>query len=411
MIGKNNSCRLCSSDNIEKIFDFGSTPFANSFLKKEQLHQKEKSAPLRLFECKDCRSVQLYDTVDPQILFSNYLYSSSESGSLKKYFGHYVKAIKNTIDISKDQYVVDIGSNDGILIEEFVKNQIHCVGVEPATNLANKANSNNLKTYNDFFNKDLALSIIKDQGKKAKVICCNNCFAHIDDLHSILESICSLLDTKGLFIFENAYLLDTIKGKYFDQVYHEHIYYHSLVPIQKLLLKYNLEIVKVQKTNNQGGTIRFYSKWINSGFKLKIDKKQELSNINSIKEEEELFYSNLNRYSDLNKSIKLKKKALQQTISKAQKENKTISAYGCPAKFTTFTKVFGLDKSSIDYVVDDSPTKQGLYAPGNHIPIVSKDYFIKNPSDYCIITAWNFSDLIINNNKQYKGIWINPFST
>jgi len=411
MIGKNSSCRLCSSKNIKKIFDFGKTPFANSFLKKEQLDQKEKSAPLRVFECNDCHSVQLYDTVDPQILFSNYLYSSSESGSLKKYFSHYVEAIKNTVDISEKQYVVDIGSNDGILIEEFSKNHIRCVGVEPATNLATKANKNNLKTYNDFFNRDLALHIIKDLGNKARVICCNNCFAHIDDLHSILDSVCSLLDPKGLFIFENAYLLDTINGKYFDQVYHEHIYYHSLIPIEKLLFKYNLEIVKVEKTSNQGGTIRFYTKFINSNFKLKINKKQEYLNIQSIKEEEISFYSNPNRYSNLKKSIKLKKKTLQEAISEAKSKNKTISAYGCPAKFTTFTKVFGLDKNSIDYVVDDSPTKQGLYSPGNHIPIVSKDYFIKNPSDYCIITAWNFSDLIINNNKQYQGIWINPFST
>jgi len=410
MIGKNTSCRLCLSNEIEKIFSFGKTPFANSFLRKDQLGQKEKSVPLKVFECKECLSVQLRDTVDPKILFSNYLYSSSESGSLKKYFAQYVEAIKNTIDISRDQYVVDIGSNDGILIQEFLNSKIECVGVEPASNLAAKANKKNLKTYNGFFNKDLVSDIIKDHQKKAKIICCNNCFAHIDDLHSILESVCSLMDSKGLFIFENAYLLDTINGGYFDQVYHEHIYYHSLTPIKKLLLKYGLEIIKVEKTSNQGGTIRFYTKFIDSNVKLKINKKQENLNIEAIAQEEVSFYSNPNRYSALNKTIKLKKKVLQKTIAEAQKNNKTISAYGCPAKFTTFTKVFGLDGDCINYVVDDSPTKQGLYAPGNHIPIVSKEYFTQNPTDYCVITAWNFSELIINNNKQYKGNWINPFS-
>lgn len=402
MIANINNCRLCKSKNINIIIPFGKTALANAYpVSKEE---PEQLFDLTVMKCSDCGHVQLKETIDPEVLFSNYLYASSDSPSLVKHFKSFAENIKNKFDTGKKINILEIGSNDGILLREFENiNFGNLIGVEPAKNIADISKQRTKASIiNDFFNEDLSENI-KSKFGAIDVICANNVFAHVSDIDSLVKGIYNCLDKDGIFIFENAYLLDTIKGLYFDQVYHEHLQYYGIIPLQKYLKNYKMDIFDVERVNIQGGSFRIFVK------KEESTKHNISSNVQDFinKELDYNLYGD-SRYEDFNEKLNSLKNDLFYLISDIQKQNKTISCYGCPAKFSLFSKFFNLNNETIKYVVDDSPLKQGRYSPGKKIPIVNREYFYKNPTDYCIVSVWNMADAIINNNKEYQGKFIIP---
>jgi len=398
-------CRLCKSSEIKTILPFGEVALANSY--PENQNESEDLFPLTLMKCAECGHIQLKETINPDRLFLNYLYSSSDSPALVKHFNEYANDIKNRFNSEKKVTILDIGSNDGILLKEFENIEFgNLIGIDPAKNISERAKSiKNATIITDFFNLESSEKI-KSKFGPINIICANNVFAHVDKLESMIEGIANCIDQDGVFVFENAYLLDTIKGLYFDQAYHEHLQYYGIIPLVKFLRKYGLEIFDIKRVNTQGGSFRIFTKKINS------QKHQITKNVQDFIEKENEFglYED-QTYIDFSEKLSKLKFDLQSLIKKIINENKTICCYGCPAKFALFSKFFELENDIIKYVVDDSSLKQGRFSPGKKIPIVSKKHFYDNPTDYCIISVWNMAESIIKNNEQYKGKFIIPMPT
>jgi hypothetical protein len=395
-------CRLCKKPGLKKILSFGEVALANSYPINQE--DEEEFFPLTLVKCQDCGHVQLQETINPQKLFINYLYSSSDSPSLIKHFKEYAENVKTRFNNKENVTILEIGSNDGILLKEFENiNFGNLIGIDPAENISERAKSiKNVEIIVDFFNLKSSEDI-KQRFGYVDIICANNVFAHVDRLDSMVEGIVNCLSDDGVFIFENAYLLDTIQGLYFDQAYHEHLQYYGIIPLIKYLGTYDLEIFDIQKVNTQGGSFRIFVK------KTSSNKHQITENVQTFVDKENKFnlYSD-ETYIDFVNKLNILKMNLQSLIKKIIAENGTISCYGCPAKFALFSNFFELDNNIIKYVIDDSTLKQGRFSPGKKIPIVSRDYFYTNPTDYCIISVWNMADAIINNNKEYTGKFIIP---
>lgn len=396
MIEEKHNCRLCGGL-LQTVLDFGESALANSFLKDPKAD--EFKAPLVVAKCADCHSVQLKHTVDSKALFSNYLYSSSDSPSLRKHFEDYAASLIEGYNLKPGDLVADIGSNDGVLLKPLKERGIDVLGIEPATNLAELANKNGLPTINDFFDRNTFSKI----GRKAKAITCNNCFAHIDNLKEILLGVENLLEDDGVFVFENAYLLDTINGKYFDQIYHEHIFYHSISPLYNFLTSNGFNIVDIERNKNQGGSIRVFCKKSKSPCRILTPKVVDLYAI-----ENEAGLHRASRYEIFRLELEHLKSELNKLINYKLSLGQTFACYGAPAKATLFCKFFELNPSIIKFIVDDSKFKQGLYLPDTHIPIVPREKLYESNIDNVIITAWNFADSIIRSNLDYSGNWIIP---
>lgn len=390
-------CRLCDSKNLEEILDFGSTPPANALLHRDQLTEIEPSYPLKVVKC-ECGSVQLLHTVNASDLFKHYIYTSSTSASFREHFKSYAESVVRTFNVSQGALVVDIGSNDNILLKPFKELGMRVVGVEPATNIVEQVKNDGIHIVNDFFNPEVAQKIQEEFGQ-ADIITCNNCFAHIDDLTSVVLGIKSLLSNNGVFVFENAYLLDTIKNSYFDQVYHEHIFYHSLKPLKKFFKRFDLEIFKVERNNIQGGTIRCFVKHANGQF----------TNWSTVEEcidsEECSGLYNTEMYKNWFLRIKENGQNLANLLKKLKQSGKKVVAYSYPAKATTLCSFYEIGYF-FNFVIEDSKLKQGLWTPKFKLPIFDKSKL--HEADYAVILAWNFKDTIINNNKDFKGKWIVP---
>lgn len=395
------ACRLCKKTNLKIVISFGEVALANSYPNTQ--NEEEELFPLTLIKCEDCGHVQLKETVDPKKLFSNYSYASSDSPSLVKHFKEYANTVVSKLGLTERDSVLEIGSNDGILLKEFANlNLINIYGVEPAKNIAERSTKLGAKIINDFFSLTTA-NAIKEKYGKMKLICANNVFAHIAEIDSVVEGLKELLADDGVFIFENAYLLDTIKGLYFDQVYHEHLQYYGIKPLVKYFSKYELEIFHIERVAVQGGSFRIYVK----------RKKDSLHQVNDsvnqfvTSEEEYGLYAN-STFDSFKEKIESLSAQVKEFVETATKNGKTISCYGCPAKFALFSNRFNLNNENVKYVVDDSPLKQDKFSPGKKVPVVSRDFFYNNQTDYCIISVWNMADAIIQSNKNYSGKFIIP---
>lgn len=396
-------CRLCQSSEIYDLFTFGLVAPANNYIKPENINKEEEKFTLTTCRCKKCHHIQIRETIDRKSLFSDYLYSSSTSGSLSKYFERYTEEVIDYLKLKpEDGYVLDLGSNDGVTLQPFKNKGFSVLGVEPATNLSKIANDKGIETINNFFDELVAKDILNKYGFPSCIIA-NNVYAHLSNHDGFTNGVKLLLNNKNFFVFENASLLSTIKGLYFDQIYHDHLGYFWSLPILNYLSIKDLKVVKIQKTPTQGGSIRV--------FVSKSDTIWEIDDsvYDILNEELDFGLNKPETYDKFWSDLQEIRKIFNGTLNKYILEGKTISCYGCPAKFALFSKFFGLNKENVKFVVEDSKLKQGLYAPESKIPIVSRENFIQNPTDICIISAWNFSELIKNNNPQYKGIWLNPF--
>ncbi len=402
-IREQTNCRLCNGQDLLDVFNFGETALANNYLNKTQLFHSDNEfkAPLVVFKCGDCGSVQLRHTVNPEILYGNYLYESSTSAAFRKHFTEYASHVAKVVGLKTGDGVIDIGSNDYITLTPFKELGFEVLGVEPARNLAEKCNKAGNKTLNRFFGRNEVENCMDALGKRPKLVISNNCFAHIDDLKGIVEGVRALLPKEGVFVFENAYLLDTVKNLYFDQVYSDHLFYHSIKPLVAFFKKFGMSLYRVEKNKIQGGTIRCFV----SNDK---DKAAEPSVAKAIAQEDKYQLNTTKPYKEFNNKLIALSVQVESFFLQAKGENKTVCAFGAPAKFTTFCKVFNLSKSNIQCVFEDASAKQGLFTPGTHIPILPSSELSKMNPDYCIITAWNFAESIMKNNPDYKGKWVIP---
>lgn len=398
-----NCCRVCHSTSLVKFLDLGDMPLAGGFLSSDQIHD-EKKYPLQVYFCKNCSLVQILDVIDQDTLFFNYKYRSSVIKTLNEHFLNYAKEIKSRF-LKKDELVVEIGSNDGVLLQPFKDLGVNYLGVEPAANIAEIAISKGLKVINDYFTLQISDEIKRKNGK-AKVICANNVFAHIDDLDEVMQSIKNLLNNDGVFVFEVHYIKDLLDKFQYDTIYHEHLCYYSLTSLNFLMNKYNMEIFDVKKIPIHSGSIRVYTK--NQSNKKEIIQ----SSFEDFLSQEKNFIHDLKIYQNFSDVVKKKRYKLQKTLEEIKKDHKKIIGYGASGRGTILLNYCNIGKNILDYVVDDSPSRQGLLIPGKHIPILSSSVIKKDNPDYILIIAWNYEKEIISKEQEYLkkgGKFIMPF--
>lgn len=397
-------CRLCKSKNLKLVLDLGKTALANSFLKKEELVKEEPMFPLALNFCLDCGQLQTTHVVSPELMFRDYVWVSSTSPVTVSHFEEYANSVFRGLKMKKNDLVVEMGSNDGVLLKPFKKLGAKVLGVDPARNVAERTTKDGILTLPNYFNPQIAQQILNDYGK-AKVIAGNNVFAHIHDLDEILKAVDILLDDNGSFIIEFPYLIDFIEKNLFDITYHEHLSYLAIGPLDKFFKNHGMQIFDVVKTPVHGGSTRVFVKKHNGKYNVSnsVNKFMHL--------EEEKGLHKVQTYDQFAKKVKNNKEELTQLLKSLKRQNKKIVGYGAPAKGNTLLSYFGIDNNMLDYIVDDSKYKHGLFTPGTHIPVTDPSLLEKLKPDYVFILAWNFAEPIMNkltNFKKEGGLFIIP---
>lgn len=388
------NCRLCDSLDLTSVLSLTPTPPANAFVRESELDKEQICYPLELWFCQSCTHLQLLDVVDPELLFSDYVYVSGTSPVFVKHFQDYAHSIIDFVCPAQDELIIDIGSNDGTLLRQMKDAGYQVLGIEPAKDIARQATESGIETINAFFNKDIALQILQTHGS-AKIITANNVFAHMDDLRGVTEAIEILLEANGIFVFEVQYLLDLYQGTLFDMIYHEHLDYHSLQALLTFFQRCNMEIVRAERVSPHGGSLRCYVK--KAGGEKAIDDSVETL----LQLERSVGLDKADTFIAFGRDIDAKGQKLKNMLAGLKTGDKHIAAFGAPAKATTLMYHYGLDKRDIDFIVDDSPLKQGLYSPGLHIPVLPGKVLAERKVDYLLILAWNFAGSIIEKNQEF----------
>lgn len=390
------NCRICSSSDLIEVLDLGKIPLSNAFLKEQELNNPEKKFPLVVYFCRNCGLLQLLDIVNPKLLFRNYYYLTSTSKPLADHFVKLGGILNRRFIKSKDDLAIDIGGNDAVLLES-IKNKCRVLNIEPAKNISKISHKKGVETINEFFGEKLADDILRKYGS-AKVVTASNVFAHTDNLDDFIEGVKILIGNKGVFIIEAhwvANLLGLAGVGGFDQIYHEHLSYFSLSVLENLFNRFGLKIFDVELIPIHGQSLRVYAACppIGGG----KNKKSAKSVRELLKKEKELGLNRIKTYADFAKSVLKNKKELKNFL--LNKKNRRIVGYGAPAKGNILLNYCQITNKILDFIVEDSPLKQGLYTPGNHIPIYPTQKLKEINPDYILLLAWNYADAIIKRER------------
>jgi len=372
------------------------TPLANAVVSAEQLDISEACYPLDVHACSGCGHVQLLDVIDPGVLFNHYVYTSGASPAYVGYLGEYAKGIITKLGLEPDSLVVEIGSNDGTLLSQFQKAGMKVLGVDPAENLSHLASEAGIETKIAFFTSKLAEEIKKEIGP-APLLIANHVFAHADDLEEILEGARVLLTPDGVFVFEVSYFLDVYRDVLFDTIYHEHLSYHTVGPLVEFFNRNGMELIDVQRVQAQGGSLRGVVQ-LAGGTRAKEPSVQQFVSAELREIGEDLPAA----FRLFEQRIDRERVRLTELLAGLRGESFQISGYGAPAKATTLMYHFQLGASTLDYIVDDNPIKQGMFTPGLHVPIVSAEEITRRTPDYLLILAWNFAEPIMAAHRKFS---------
>jgi len=385
-------CRVCGSEKLHKFLSLGPTPLANSVLRKNQLDNAEDFYPLDVYFCSNCYLVQLLDVVSPEVMFKEYAYVTGASKPMQAHFTGLAEDVIENFKISKDSLVVDIGSNDGTLLQCFSKFGLRMLGIEPASNIARLAEANGIPTVNDFFDENCAMNVYKEYGS-ADIITATNVFAHADNLESILRGVNHLLSNEGVFIIEVPYLLNLLNNMEFDTIYHEHLSYFAVHPLVYLFHKFGMEVVDVKQIPVHGGSIRV---------SVQKSPKQQSQNVTELlRMEREANLDSLKTYTKFAERVALVREKLVKLLKTLKNKGVRITGYGATAKGNTLLNYCKIGTDILDYISDTTPFKQGHYTPGMHIPIFPEEKFHEDPPDYALLLAWNYADAILQKESKY----------
>ena len=379
-------CRFCNTP-LDLVFaDLVNSPPSNSFLTENELNEPEVFYPLKTYVCDECKLVQIDEYKKSDDIFSsNYVYFSSFSNSWLEHAKKYVEDISTKLDLKPTSFVTEIASNDGYLLQYFKEKNIPCLGIEPTSSTAAVAKGKGIDVVEDFFGSKLALNL-----KKSDLILGNNVLAHVPDINDFVRALKIALKDSGTITMEFPHLMNLIKDNQFDTIYHEHFSYLSLCTVKQIFEAQDLKLYDVEKISTHGGSLRIYATH-SDNTSLK-----ETENISSILEEERNFgLLDINVYKEFQERANKVKCDLVEFLLKAKKENKKVVAYGAAAKGNTLLNYAGVKADLIEFVVDKSPYKQGLYLPGSHIPVVSEEVLRNSVPDYVLILPWNIKDEVV----------------
>jgi SAM-dependent methyltransferase len=379
---------------------------ANSNLRQEDLTKPEPFYPLTVYACGDCFLVQLPESASPEEIFSDYVYFSSTSESWLRHANAYVESITERLGLGSSSQVVELASNDGYLLQYFVERGIPVLGVEPAANVAETAIGRGIPTRVAFFGAATAQAL-REEGIAADLVLGNNVLAHVPGLNDFVEGVRSLLKHEGTATFEFPHLLQLIEHTEFDTIYHEHFSYFSLLAVQKVFAAHHLEVVDVEELRSHGGSLRLYVR--HQGAEQPGPRVEEL-----LAREQTAGLDRLETYGAFEQQVRATKRDLLEFLIGVRREGAHVVGYGAPAKGNTLLNYCGIRGDLVDYVVDLSPHKQGLYLPGTRLPIFSPERIAETKPDYVLILPWNLRDEIVKQMahvRDWGGRFVTPIPT
>jgi len=390
---RRDTCRLCGSRNLDVALPLTPTPLADAYVPMEQGDVVQEVYPLDLYLCRDCGFSQLCDVIRADSIYVDYIYETKSSLGLVEHFRRYADAVLDRIGPPPGALVVDIGSNDGSLLQAFKERGMTVLGIDPAREIARDATAAGVETLAEFFTAGLSDQIRQERGA-ASIITANNIYANVDQLDEFTGAIRSLLKPDGVFIFESYYLADVIENMVFDFIYHEHLSSFSVNPLIGFFRRHGMELIDVERIATKGGSLR-YTVQLAGGPRRVSPSVGELST-----EETRCGLGNLETFKTFAASINTAKERLIALLGKIKSDGGTIAGYGASATSTSLIYHFGLG-SFLSYLVDEYSRKQNVLSPGLHLPVLEPQTLIERKTDYVVILAWRYFEPIVAKNRAF----------
>jgi len=387
------TCKGCGTAGLHPVLDLGKMPPSDRLLSKEQLSRPERKFPLELAFCPHCTLVQILETVPPDFLFGEeYLYFSSFSQAWLNHSRANALDLIERRKLTAGSLVVELASNDGYLLKNFVEKGVPVLGIDPAPKQAEAARAIGVPTLNEFFGEKIALQL-KAEGRRADVVIGNNVLAHVADTHDFVRGISTLLKDDGVAVMEVPYVKDLIDHQEFDTIYHEHLCYFSATALDRLFRRHGLFLNDVKRLPTHGGSLRLY-----------VEKHEARSAVLQELMDAEL-RAGMDRfpfYADFASRVAGIREELRALVHRLTREGKRVAAYGAAAKGTIMLNFTGLDSSVISYVVDRNTYKHGKYMPGVHVEILPVERLLEDMPDYVLLLPWNFTEEILLQQAEYR---------
>ncbi len=387
-------CRSCGSTHSLPVIDLGLQPLANNLLRPEDIGKPEPRFPLAVFVCSDCWLMQITDTVPPVDLFSDYIYFSSFSDAMLR---HAKAAVQKHIaekKLGKDSFVIEIASNDGYLLKNFVEAGVPCLGFEPAVNIAEVARNNGVETHCEFFGQKTAAALREQKGR-ADLILGNNVFAHAPDTNDFVAGVAELLKPDGWVVFEFPYGVEMIEKVEFDTIYHEHVYFFTLTPLVSLFARHGMDVFHVERLPIHGGSLRLYA--CQKGAEAIRATVTETLNA-----ETRLGVTGAAYYERFSEQAAKVKADMITFLAEQKAAGKRVAAYGASAKGSTLLNYIGEAAGSLEFIADRSTYKQGRLSPGLHIPVVPAEELAARAPDYAVLLVWNFAEEVMAQQQDFR---------
>ncbi|WP_447979309.1 methyltransferase domain-containing protein [Candidatus Nitrospira bockiana] len=383
------TCRFCDAELVHTFIDLGASPLANAYLKPDQLDQPERFYPLHAYVCSRCLLVQLPACSAPEAIFSDYAYFSSYSDTWLQHAERYAEMAVKRFGLNPGTQVVEVASNDGYLLQYFLRHGLSILGVEPAANVAAAAVKKGVPTIVKFFGEKTACELRAD-GIRADLLIGNNVLAHVPDLNDFVRGLAVLLAPRGTITMEFPHLMRLMADNQFDTIYHEHFSYFSFLTVERVFERHGLRVVDVEELPTHGGSLRIYA--CHAG-----DERPRVGGrVGELRAREQAAgFARLEHYLSFAENVAKVKRKLLMFLSSAKEQGKTIVGYGAPAKGNTLLNYCGVRTDFLDYTVDRSPHKQRLLLPGTRIPIHDPERIRATKPDFVLILPWNLKDEII----------------
>ncbi len=388
------ACGSCGATGLEEVLSLGEQPLANALLTDAQLALPEPRYPLGLAFCPGCCLAQITRTVEPWLLFNRYPYASSVSDAFVAHARTLVERMVADGGLGPDSLAIELASNDGYLLQHYVRRGVPVLGIDPAENLAAAAAARGVPTLTRFFDASLADELRAD-GTVADVVHANNVIAHVPDIHGFVAGIARILKPGGTAVIETPYVRDLVDRLEFDTIYHEHVFYYSLTALDRLLGRHDLSITDVERLPIHGGSLRIFA--------TPAGRRDRAPSVDAMLDEEaELGMCAPGYFRHFAQRVDDLRARILALLDAQRAAGRVIAAYGAAAKGTVLLNSMGIGSDIIEFVADRSPWKHGMYMPGVHIPIVPADRLATTFPDVCLLLAWNFQDEILRQQADYR---------